>query len=155
MTQDVHLSSQQLLTFTLAGQAFGLSVLQVNDILGPQKITCTPLSPPAVAGIMNLRGRIVTAIDMRRCLGQPDRQENEKSMSVVVEQKGELFSLMIDAIGDVLFLPADSFENVPVTLEQAWRNVATGIYKLDKKILIVLDVEKLLLTAQESKRSHH
>lgn len=147
MTQASATTSQQLLTFSIGGQNFGLSVLDVNDVLGPQKITHTPMSPPAIAGIMNLRGRIVTAIDMRRCLDQEARAAGKPGMSVVVENKGELFSLIIDSVGDVLFLSADDFETTPVTLDDTWRSVSNGLYKLDGKILVVLDVEKLLKTA--------
>ncbi len=145
-------SSQQLLTFTLAEQLFGVPVLQVNDVLGPQKITKTPLSSSAIAGIMNLRGRIVTAVDVRSCLHQPVRCDDEKSMSVVVEQKGELFSLMIDAVGDVLTLSQDSFEPPPETLDAAWRGVAAGIHKLQDKILVILDVGQLLHTASNRQK---
>ncbi len=138
-----------LLTFTLAGQLFGVSVLQVNDVLGPQKITRTPQSPPAVAGVMNLRGRIVTAIDVRRCLNQPERGKDQSHMSVVVDRNGELFSLMIDSVGDVLPLSRDTFEPPPATLDPEWRSVSDGIYKLENKILIILSVEQLLKKAAE------
>lgn len=151
MTQEAAVSSaDQLLTFTLADQLFGVPVLQVNDVLGPQKLTRTPLAPLAVAGVMNLRGRIVTAIDVRRCLGQELRAEGETSMSVVVDQAGELFSLMIDSVGDVLLLSKDTYENVPATLDPAWRSVSSGIHKLQDKILVVLDVGQLLNLAADS-----
>lgn len=144
-----HPASEQLLTFTLAEQLFGVSVLQVNDVLGPQKITRTPLSSPAIAGVMNLRGRIVTAIDVRSCLRQPQRPPEAVNKSVVVEQKGELFSLIIDEVGDVLSLSKDSFEPVPETLDATWRGVAAGIHKLQDRILVVLDVGQLLHTASQ------
>ena len=137
---DLHPASEQFLTFTLADQLFGVSVLQVNDVLGPQKITRTPLSPSAIAGVMNLRGRIVTAVDVRSCLRQPARPADAAHKSVVVEQKGELFSLIIDEVGDVLSLSSDSFEPVPETLDATWRGVAAGIHKLHDRLLVVLDV---------------
>lgn len=138
--------TEQLLTFHLAGQIFGVPVLQVNDVLGPQKITKTPLFSSTIAGIMNLRGRIVTAIDVRRCLNQPERPAGQGTMSVVVEQRGEFFSLIIDTVGDVLSLSPDHLEAVPDTLDPVWHNVASGIYKLQDKLLVVLDVERLLQT---------
>ncbi len=144
---DIPSSADQLLTFMLAGQLFGVPVLQVNDVLGPQKITKTPLAPPAVAGIMNLRGRIVTSIDVRNCLGQAPREAGQANMSVVVDQDGELFSLMIDSVGDVLALSQSTFENVPATLDASWRSVSSGIHKLQDKILVVLDVRQLLSLA--------
>jgi purine-binding chemotaxis protein CheW len=137
----------QLLTFNLAGQLFGVPVLQVNDVLGPQRITKTPLAPAAIAGVMNLRGRIVTAVDVRRCLGQPPREKDSSDMSVVVDQNGELFSLIIDSVGDVLQLSEDTHETVPATLDPAWRSVSSGIHKLKDKILVVLDVGQLLRIA--------
>lgn len=138
------LTSNQLLTFMLAGQMFGVPVLQVNDILGPQKITRMPLAPPAVAGAMNLRGHIVTAIDVRKCLKQPPRDDSEEPTSVVVNHDGELFSLMIDSVGDVLQLSEETYESVPATLDEAWRSVSSGIHKLKDKILVILNVEQLL-----------
>ncbi len=146
MTQSLP-ASEQFLSFTLAGQMFGVPILQVNDVLGPHKITRAPLAPPAVAGVMNLRGRIVTAIDVRKCLGQPARTADESHMGVVIDSKGELFSLMIDKVGDVLSLAPDTFEAVPATLDATWRGVSSGIHKLKDSILLVLDVGQLLRLA--------
>lgn len=143
-------TSNQLLTFDICGQLFGISVLQVNDVLRSQKVTRTPRSSPSIAGIMNLRGRIVTAVDVRCCLKQPERSANETSMSVVVDQGGELFSLIIDSVGDVLTLGEGTYEETPVTLAPAWRSVATGIHKLQGKILVVLDIKRLLELAENS-----
>lgn len=140
-------ASEQFLSFSLAGQMFGVPILQVNDVLGPHKITRAPLAPPAVAGVMNLRGRIVTAIDVRQCLGQPPRGAEDGHMGVVIDSGGELFSLMIDTVGDVLSLAADTFESVPVTLDATWRGVSSGIHKLKDGILLVLDVPQLLRLA--------
>jgi purine-binding chemotaxis protein CheW len=143
--------TEKLLTFTLADQVFGVPILQVNDVLGPQKITRAPLSSIAISGVMNLRGRIVTAIDVRRCLRQPERRPGEHSMSVVVEQKGELFSLVIDTVGEVLALSNDSFEESPETLDPVWRGVSAGVHKLQDRILVVLDVGRLLQAAHDSR----
>ncbi len=149
--QEISQNQEQLLTFLLAEQMFGVPVLQVNDVLGPQKITRTPLAPPSVSGVMNLRGKIVTAIDVRRCLHQPPRAKDKASMSVVVNQNNELFSLMIDSVGDVLSLSGETYEKVPETLNPSWRSVASGIHKLEDKILVVLNVAQLLqLARQES-----
>lgn len=144
-------ASCQMLTFTVSNQLFGISVLQVNDVLGPQKITAMPLSPPAVAGAMNLRGRIVTAIDVRRCLNQQVHDSSCGLMSVVVDQDGELFSLIIDSVGDVLSLSEETYEAAPPTLDTTWRVVSQGIHKLDGKIMVILDVKKLLQMAAGKK----
>lgn len=137
-------AATDFLTFNLAGQMFGVSVIQVNDVLAPQKITRTPLAPPSVAGVMNLRGRIVTAIDVRNSLGQVPRESDNPGMSVVIERNNELFSLIIDTVGDVLNLAHDSLEDVPPTLDEAWRSVASHIHKLEDRLLVILDADKLL-----------
>jgi purine-binding chemotaxis protein CheW len=152
MSAEKSAVSNQLLTFSVAGQLFGVPVLQVNDVLKSQKVTCTPLASPSIAGIMNLRGRIVTAVDMRHCLGQPERGADETNMSVVVDQDGELFSLIIDSVGDVLTLTEDTYEQTPVTLAPAWRGVALGIHKLQGKILVILDIKRLLELAENKER---
>ena len=105
--------TQQFVTLTIAGQLFGVPVLAVQDVLAQQKITPVPLASPEVAGALNLRGRIVTAIDMRTRLDLPPRGEGEECMYVVVEHGAELYSLMIDSVGEVLTLPVDQFEPPP------------------------------------------
>ena len=136
--------TQDYVTMFIDGQMFGIAVLTVQDVLGPQKITRIPLAPREVAGSLNLRGRIVTAIDVRLRLGLKRADEDNKGMSVVVEQGGELYSLMVDQVGEVLSLPVAKFERNPPTLDPMWREFSAGIYRLDDKLLVVLDVAKLL-----------
>ena len=112
--------------------------------MGPQKITRIPLAPPEVAGALNLRGRIVTAIDVRRRLDLPPRAADVPGMSVVVEHKGEPYSLMIDSVGEVLSVPFEAYERNPATLNARWREISGGIYRLDGKLLVVLEVDLLL-----------
>lgn len=131
-------------TVRLAGQLLGIPVLAVHDVLAAQKITPIPLAPVAVAGVLNLRGRIVTAIDLRARLGLPPRGEDESSMSVVVDHGGEPYSLLIDSAGEVLTLTAGNFERNPVTLDPRWQEVSNGIYRLDGELLVVVDVDRLL-----------
>lgn len=139
--------SKDFLTVYIADQIFGLPVLQVQDVLGSQRVTRIPLAPPEVAGSLNLRGRIVTAIDVRKRLGlEPPEQKSGRQMSVVVELDGELYSLIIDKVGDVLALHDRDFENNPPTLDLLWREISLGIYRLEKQLLVVLDVPKLLNT---------
>lgn len=141
---------RDFLTLTIFDQRFGIPVLQVQDVLRKQKVTHIPLAPPEVMGSLNLRGRIVTAIDMRRRLGLPVAAEGEtKEMSVVVEHDGELYSLIIDVVGDVLSLSQGGFEPNPATLDPLWRDVSAGIYRLDEGLLVVLDVAKLLGTISD------
>lgn len=136
-------TTEELLTVYIDGQEFGISIFQVQDVLRPQTVTPIPLSSPEVEGALNLRGRIVTAIDVRKCLRLLSH-DNHKKMSVVVEHQGELFSLLIDKVGDVLKLNKKKFDRVPTTLDAKWRDVALGIYRLENNLLIVLDVPKLL-----------
>ncbi len=135
-------ASADFLTLTIAGQRFGLPVASVQDVLGPQKITRIPLAPREIAGALNLRGRIVTAVDIRRRLGLPPAEAG--GMSVVVEHHGEPYSLMIDSVSEVLSLPAQAFEANPPTLNPRWRDVSAGIYRLDEGLLVVLEIDRLL-----------
>jgi len=142
--------SSEFVTMRVSGQLIGLPILSVQDILAPQKITRVPLAPREIAGSLNLRGRIVTAIDMRRRLGLPDRAESDETMSAVVEHDGELYSLIIDAVGDVLSLPDDRYERNPPTLDSYWAQVCNGVYRLDDELLVVMDVGRILNFAKGS-----
>jgi len=137
-------ATAEFVTVMVDGQMFGIPVLSVQDVLGPQKITRIPLAPPEVAGSLNLRGRIVTAVDVRLRLGLRNQDGDNKGMSVVVDLGGELYSLLVDQVGEVLSLPAAKFERNPPTLDPMWREFSAGIYRLDDKLLVVLDVAKLL-----------
>lgn len=141
---SIRKQSDDFLTINVANQLFGIPVLQVQDVLREQPVTKIPLASSEVAGSLNLRGRIVTAIDVRRCLSMPDRDENQHSMSVVIEQNEELFSLVIDTVGEVLSLKKTDFEKNPGTLDPAWRDISTGIFQLEENLLIIMDVSKLL-----------
>lgn len=136
--------TKEYLTIVIEKQRFGIPVLQVQDVLREQKVTRIPLAPPEVAGSLNLRGRIVTAIDVRRRLGLPTREKGASNMSVVVEHNNELFSLIIDRVGDVLSLKNEDFERNPGTLDPVWKDVSNGIFQLEKELLIIIDVSKLL-----------
>ncbi len=136
--------AQELVTMTVADQLFGIPVLTVQDVLGPQKITRVPLAPREVAGALNLRGRIVTAIDIRLRLGVEPRPDDDPGMSVVVDHEGELYSLMIDSVGEVMAAPEDRFERNPPTLDPRWREVSRGVYRLEDQLLIMLEVDRLL-----------
>ena len=136
--------TQVLVTLTVAGQLCGIPVLAVRDILGEQVITRIPLAPPEIAGSLNLRGRIVTAIDLRRRLRLPPAPDGHARMSVVAEQGGELYALLVDSVSEVLSLDASLFERNPPTLEKTWAQFSTGIFRLDGRLLVVLDVVRLL-----------
>lgn len=137
-------TAKEFLTMLVAGQLFGIPVLQVQDVLGERPITKVPLAPKEVAGAMNLRGRIVTAINLRHRLRMPNIEEGKKTMYIVVEHQGELYSLIVDTVGDVLALPDKYFEKTPATLDAAWREMSLGIYRLKGQLLVILDVPSML-----------
>ncbi|HEY1414164.1 MAG TPA: chemotaxis protein CheW [Rhodopila sp.] len=141
--------TQVLVTLTVADQLCGIPVLAVRDILGEQTITRIPLAPPEIAGSLNLRGRIVTAIDLRQRLRLPAAAAGQARMSVVAEQGGELYALLVDQVSEVLSLDAWEFERNPPTLEKTWAEFSTGIFRLDGRLLVVLDVSRLLALSGE------
>lgn len=143
-TEKLH-DTKDYLTVIIAGQRFGIPILQVQDVLKDQKVTRIPLAPPEVAGSLNLRGRIVTAIDVRKKLGvSNDSLPPESAMSVVVEYNHELYSLIINDVGDVMTLENNLFEKNPGTLDPAWKDISVGIFQLKGELLVVMDVPKLL-----------
>ncbi len=143
--QSVMLATQNMyVTMSIANQMFGVPVLKVQDVLGPQNIARVPLAPPEILGSLNLRGRIVTAVDVRIRLGLPPRPANEQGMSVVVEHNLELYSLIVDKVGEVLSLVDADFEKNPATLDSRWQEVSDGIFRLKDTLLIVLNVPRLL-----------
>lgn len=136
----------EFVTVRVANQLFGIPVLQVQDVLRGQRRYHVPLSDEFVAGAMNLRGRIVTAIDMhiRLKMQRPEKPEGALNMSVVVEYKSELYSLEVDVVGDVLTVTPDRVERNPNNMDGLWRDVASGVIKLKDELLVILDVAKLL-----------
>ncbi len=138
------LNKKDYVTIWLDGQMCGIPVLEVQDVLSRQVITEVPLSPAAVAGVLNLRGQIVTAIDLRKRLNLQRREDDAEEMNIVVEYQSEPYSLIIDKVGDVLSLSDEAYEKNPVTLEPCWQGVSNGIYRLEEDLLVVLDIEKLL-----------
>ncbi len=138
VTQD------QFVTVHIGGQLFGIPVLLVHDVLQQQRITRVPLAPTEVAGSLNLRGRIVTAIDMRCRMGMEKLDTGKPTMAVVVENHHELYSLIVDSVGEVLSLATTDFERNPPTLPASWRDLSAGIYRLKTQLMVVLDVGRLL-----------
>ena len=131
-------------TMSIGDQMFGIPVLNVQDVLGSQQITRVPLAPPEVAGSLNLRGRIVTAIDVRLRLNMAKKDDGKPPMSVVVEHDGELYSLLVDSVGEVLSLNMKDSQRNPPTLNARLREFSDGIYRLNGSLLVVLSVGSLL-----------
>ncbi len=132
----------EYLMVMMGDQAFGIPVLVIQDVLSSQKVTKIPLSIPEIEGSLNLRGRIVTAINMCKYLNIEtlNSHDNTKDMSIVVEHNKYLYSLIVDKVGDVLSLPNNKIEKNPVTLDTALKEISSGIYRLEDRLLIVLDV---------------
>lgn len=137
-------AQQEFVTMRLGGQLFGISVLAVRDVMRHQPIAKVPLAPTVIAGSLNLRGRIVTAFDMRHRLGLEPFENLENIMMVVVDFQHELFALMVDKVGDVLSLPMNRFEKVPANMDAAWRSLSAGVFKLDDELLVILDVAHVI-----------
>lgn len=137
---------QEFVTMRIGEQLFGISVMAVQDVLRKQRITKVPLAPNIVFGLLNIRGRIVTAISMHRRLGvtPPASGASNHQMNVVVEYGGELFSLMVDTVGDVMSLPLNRLERVPANMDGGWRELASGVYKLESELLVILDVDRII-----------
>ncbi len=135
---------RDFLTFTVHRQTFGLPLEAVDDVLDNRPLTPVPLAPPEIAGSLNLRGRIITAIDVRRRLGMPAMAPGASHMSIVTEYDGELFNLVVDAVGEVIALSEDRYEENPATLDDRWRDVSAGIYRLESNLMVVLKVGPLL-----------
>ena len=137
-------NAEEFVTFMIAGQLFGIPVLQIQDVLSSYRITPIPLASPEITGSLNLRGRVVTAIDVRLRLGLPPRPADADSMSIVAENGGELYSLMVDSVGEVLALSQSAYERNLPTLDPKFRAFSDGIYRLDDQLLVVLDVNRML-----------
>lgn len=140
---DLRISdTRQFCTFFLDGLNFGVPVSDVQEVLRYQEMTPAPLAPEVVAGLINLRGEIVMAIDLRRRMGMPKLPDDKQPMNVVVRAQGEVVSLLVDEIGDVLTVDEDVYEEPPETVEGVARELIRGVFKLDGRLLLVLDTEK-------------
>jgi purine-binding chemotaxis protein CheW len=134
--------SKQFATFFLNGLFFGIEVLKVQEVIRYQEMTRVPLAPRMIEGLINLRGRIVTAIDLRRRLEMPPRAAGELPMNVVISSDDGAVSLLVDEIGDVVEVQDDIYERPPETLNGAARELIRGVYKLKERLLLILDTEK-------------
>jgi len=134
----------EFVTFTIAGQLFGLPIERVQDVFKPVNMTRVPLAGAEIAGVLNLRGRIVTAVDMRNRLEVKKRQSRDALMAIGIEAKGESFGLLVDAVGEVLKLSNTEREPNPVNLDRKLAVLSAGVYRLDGQLLVVLDVDRVL-----------
>src|SRR3954463_4347617 len=139
----------EYVTAMIGGQLFGLPISRVQDVFMPERLTRVPLSEPEIAGVLNLRGRIVTVVEMRRRLGLPHRSDGKPSMAVGIELKGESYGLLIDTVGEVLKLGEATLEPNPVNLDGKLARVSAGVHRLDRQLMVILDVESVLNASAE------
>jgi purine-binding chemotaxis protein CheW len=140
-------SGQQLCTFFVDGLFLGVEVEKVQEVIRYQEMTHVPLAPRVIGGLINLRGQIVTAVDLRRRLDLHERSAEEFPMNVVVQTDDGAMSLLVDDIGDVVEVDSESFESALDTLTGVARELIRGVYKLDKQLLLLLDTEKAVSSA--------
>ncbi|MCA9086638.1 MAG: chemotaxis protein CheW [Planctomycetaceae bacterium] len=134
-------------TFRVGSLKLGVEVHRVQEVIRQQRMTRVPGSPQTVSGLMNLRGQIVTALDLRRCLSLPVDKNDEPNMNVVIRTADDSVSLLVNEIGDVLVVDNAQFEPPPETLRGAARKLIRGVYKLDSGLLMALDTDAVLTSA--------
>jgi purine-binding chemotaxis protein CheW len=134
----------EYVTVLLDGQLFGLPIARVQDVFMPDRLTRVPLAPPEIAGVLNLRGRIVTAVDLRVRLGMGPRSDGRPPMAVGIELKGESYGLLIDAVGEVMKLANGTREVNPVNLDPRLARVSAGVHRLEGQLMVILDVDRVL-----------
>jgi len=132
------------ITVTIGSQLFGLPIEGVHDVFRLTGMTPVPMSRQEIAGVLNMRGRIVTAIDMRQRLDLGERSDDDSPMAVGIEHRGESYGLVIDEVGDVLRLPMANIEPNPVNLDPRWARVSAGVQRLEGNLLVILDVARIL-----------
>jgi purine-binding chemotaxis protein CheW len=141
--EHIQQKSTEYVTAMIGGQLFGLPILRVQDVFIPDRLTRVPLAPPEVAGVLNLRGRIVTLIDLRRRFGLDRRETGEAPLAIGVEARGESYGLLIDGVGEVLKLDDAAREPNPINLDPRLAGVSAGIHRLEGQLLIVVDVDRV------------
>ncbi len=135
----------ELLTCRIADQWIGFRVQQVREVVKEQKRTTMPMAPHAVAGLINLRGRVITELEVRRVVGEPDRAEEEPFHVAIIEtMSGEDFGLIVDDVGEVIILDEDLFEATPSSLNEIWRQVSDGVLKQEDRVLLLVNVDRFV-----------
>ena len=134
----------EYVTVMVGDQTFGLGIDRVHDVFIASALTDVPLAPREIVGLLNLRGRVVTAMCLRRRLGLPDCQRDGRDMAVGLEHQGESYGLLVDEVGEVMKLGAETHEPNPVHMDSRWVKLSRGVQRLDEKLLIILDVDAVL-----------
>lgn len=147
--------SKQFATFFLDGLLFGIEVRKVQEVIRYQAMTRVPIAPLMIEGLINLRGQIITAIDLRRRLELPPRAAGQLPMNVVVRSEDGAVSLLVDEIGDVIDIQDDTYEGTPETLKGVARELVSGVYKSESRLLLVLDVAKAVTLPPSRLQTQH
>jgi len=135
----------EYVTATIAGHLFGFPIARVQEVFLPDRLTRVPLAGPEIAGILNVRGRVVTLVDMWRRLDFHGEADNSRaSIAVAIEQNGESYGLLVDAVGEVLQLPVATREDAPINLDGRLARVCSGVHRLQRGLLIVVDINRVL-----------
>jgi purine-binding chemotaxis protein CheW len=145
-------TGKQFLTFFVDYLFFGIEVEQVQEVLRYQEMTRVPLAPAVVRGLINLRGQIVTAIDLRRRLELNEPESQHLPMNVVVRTEDGRVSLLVDEIGDVVEVEEGTFERPPATVNRNTRTLIRGVHKLSSRLMHVLDTQNVLNLEPETQR---
>jgi len=136
--------SSKLLTCRVGSQWLGLQVKQVREVVTPQATTEMPLAPDAVMGLINLRGRVITQLDVRKVIGLQERESDAYRVAIVETMSGEDFGLVMDEVGEVIDLDLDMYEKTPKTLDQIWRDVSEGVLKQEERVVVLVNVERFI-----------
>jgi purine-binding chemotaxis protein CheW len=143
-TENAQQNLTEYVTAMIGGQLFGLPIVRVQDVFIPERLTRVPLAPPEIAGVLNLRGRIVTLIDLRRRFGLGKSGDGDSTMAIGVESRAESYGLLIDSVGEVLKLDDAAREPNPINMDARLARVSAGIHRLDGQLLIVVDIDRVL-----------
>ena len=137
-------ASTEYVTAMVGGQLFGMPIARVQDVFMPDRLTPVPLASADMAGIMNLRGRIVTVIDMRCRLGVPSQPNGKAPMAIGIECRGESYGLLIDEVGEVMRLPDSMLQANPVNFDPKLAQLSAGVFRLDSQLLVILNIDRVL-----------
>ncbi|MBL1352546.1 MAG: purine-binding chemotaxis protein CheW [Zetaproteobacteria bacterium] len=138
-------SDLELLTCRVGDQWIGLHVQQVREVVTGHRRTVMPLSPSAVMGLINLRGRVLTELDVRQVLGLPEREAGASFHVAIIEgSSGEDFGLAVDDVGEVMLMDRDDYEPTPSSLDPVWRQVSEGVLKQDDRVLVLMNVDRFI-----------
>ena len=148
--QHGHQGLMQLVSFHVGGEEFGLEILRVQEIIRIQQLTRVPNSPNFVDGVINLRGKVIPIIALRRCLGLEDRPHDKQTRIVVVEVTGNVLGFIVDSVSEVLRIPVETIEPPP-RLGKVEREYVSGVGKLDDRLLILLDLNRLMSIPRRSR----